>query len=572
MAFFWRRNFYRRPYTTRRSKYTNWRYRWRRPRRTYRRRYRVRRLRKSRRHVIVKQWNPINKKKCVIRGYAPLLYALGGGAGVQDFLFPRNKLILTWLGGGVHSAVMSLLDLFWEERYWRARWSSSNQGYNLFRYFGATITLWPMPRYSYIFWYSTEELAEDKEPLTVCHPSQLLLAKHHVIVAHYKDGKKPKPIKLHVKPPAKMLGVWMTFADYAKRPLLKWRVSLIDLENPWTGFPGSTTSGVEINVWTRLRSKPSEARSANVWYFPLLDEGKDVQVCSKKLVWNTDENGPKPDQTPFWPTSAEFETLLVPFYMYAFGRAATYYDMKQETHEPAPSDGHYGYFLFVKVNNSPAWRGEDGGFPQFQDNTFFITYANVRFIAAQGPWIEKSIPSNGVNATMTYKFFFQWGGTPGTQLPPTVPNAGGPPQPLLSTVRWGNSLRADIRDPTTISDEVLQTSDLDENGLLTNRALARITKSPLRTGSGKTGTLGCLRGAQISERKRQQLSSEESEEEETPNYSETEEEEAPRRIQRPLNKRQRMEHLIRRILQLNTGGTEIHGSTHLSGREKSHSI
>lgn len=468
---------------------------------------------------------------------------------------------------------MSLLDLFWEERYWRARWSSSNQGFNLFRYYGCTITLWPNYKYSYIFWYSTEELDEDREPLSVCHPSQLLLAKHHVIIPHVQIGAKFKPRKLHIKPPAKLIGVWMTFADYAKRPLVKWRISLIDLENPWTGFPGSETTGLKIKVWTRLRSKPTEAVSAYIWYFPQLDEGKDVRICLKQLTWNAEGTGPKEDQTPFWPTTAEFETLLIPMYMFTFGRSAAWYETKKATHMPAPSDHTKGYFLFVQALTSPAWRGELGGFPLFQDGIFFMTYESARTIAAQGPWIVKSIPANGVNISMSYKFHFQWGGTPGTQLPPTVPNAGGPPQPLMSTMRWGNSYRADIRDPTTITEEVLQPEDFDEVGILNDRALARITKSPLRTGSGRAGTLGCLRGAAISEKKRQEPSSSESEEEETPNYSSSEESTATQiHLPGSRRKRHRVHQLLRSLLRLGTGGKETHGSTLHFGKERSNSI
>lgn len=432
-----------------------------------------------------------------------------------------------------------------------------------------------MFKYSYIFWYSTEELEEDREPLTVCHPSQLLLAKHHVVVPHVEYGKKFKAKKLHIRPPAKMFGVWMTFADYAKRPLLKWRISLIDLENPWTGFPNSNTTGIQVKVWA-IAQGSSEATQHSVWYFPLLDEGKDVKICHKELLWNTDDNGPKPDQAGFWPIDVEFETLVVPFYLFAFGRSATYYSQDQATHMPAPSDHSKGYFLFVKTNQSPAWRGIEGGFPKLKNDTFFMSYPTVRTIAAQGPWVEKSIPSYGVNSTMSYKFYFQWGGTPGIQLPPTVPNAGGPPQPLASTLRWGNTLRADIVDPTTVSEEVLYPEDFDETGILSNRALERITKSPIRTGYGKAGTLGCLRGAAIYNEKKRKRSYSESEEEGTSEErcsSETEERDpGMARLRNLRRKRHRMEQLVRKLLRLNTGGTETHGSTHLSGREKSHSI
>ncbi|ATX61866.1 putative ORF1 [Rodent Torque teno virus 3] len=554
----------------RRYGYRNWRRRpwYRRRWRTRPRRYRVRRrrrrlLRRKTRHVPVMQWNPINKKRCTIRGFCPLVYCLGGQKGIMDFTYPGNKLILGWLGGGVHSSLLSLLDLFWEERYWRARWSSSNQGYNLFRYYGATITLYPVMYYTYIFWYSTEELTEDVEPLTVCHPSQLLLSKHHVIV-HRLDGfQKTKPIKLHIKPPSQMTGTWHTFAAWAKQPLLKWRISLLDIENPWTGFPNDQTQGVHCTVWARHKTeRPTEARSLDLWYFPLLDDGTDLSVTMHKIKWNNDGTGPKYDEANFWPVAAQFQRLLVPFYMYGFGRSATFYDMNETTHEPGPTEGNMGSFLFLKFLNPPCWRGSEGQFPQFKDDMCFMTFGTVAQLCAQGPWCMKRIGTNtaGVNISMKYKFYFQWGGTPGTNLPPVQPVAGNPGQPLLqSTLRWGNTIRADIRDPTTVGEEVLWPEDLDEHGIITSQAFRRITQPSVSTGSRSLGTLGCLRPAVSSGRKRPRHSFEESEEEEhssspqeTENYSTEEEEEEMERARRKQHrrKRKRLEQLLRGLSNL----------------------
>ncbi|ATX61851.1 putative ORF1 [Rodent Torque teno virus 3] len=556
-----------------------WRSRW--TRRTYRRRgYRVRRrrgrmLRRKTRHVPVMQWNPINKKKCTIRGVCPLVYALGAQNAVQDFTYPGNKLILNWLGGGVHSSLLSLLDLYWEERYWRARWSSSNQGYNLFRYYGATLYLQRDYNYSYIFYYSTEELTEDTEPLTVCHPSQLLLTKHHVIVLSKKERLTSKPVKLRIKPPSSMIGTWHTFAEWAKKPILKWRISIICLSSPWTGFPsssGTATHAIHVKVWARHTNSPHEAKEHDLWYIPLLDDGTDLSIADHKIKWNNDGTGPKQDEATFWPTAFEYRKLVVPFYLYAFGRSATYYSDTEETHMPGPTEGNQGVFLFLKFLDSPAWRGIEGGFPKFVDNCCFMKFSTVQQIAANGPWVEKSI-AQGVNITMNYKFYFQWGGTPGIQLPPVAPAGGGPPGPL-SAVRFGNSLRADIRDPSTIGTEVLYPEDLDSDGIINPRALARITEPHLPTGSKRTGTLACLRPAALFAKRRRPPSSEESEEEHgssSPQESEEEAEHSTEAAERQLRrKRKRVQQLLEQLRRL---GIQQPILTALSGSyQKSHSI
>ncbi|ATX61857.1 putative ORF1 [Rodent Torque teno virus 5] len=570
----WYRPRYYRP----RTRY--WRPRWRsrRTRRTYRKRgYRVRRrrgrmLRRKTRHVPVMQWNPINKKKCVIRGYCPLVYCTGAQNAVQDFTFPGNKLILTWLGGGVHSSLISLLDLFWEERYWRARWSSSNQGYNLFRYYGVTLYLHRTPYHNYIFWYSTEELTEDTEPLTVCHPSQLLLAKHHVIVLSKKDRRSSKPVNLRVNPPSAMIGTWHSFAEWAKKPLLKWRISLMSLESPWTGFPNNETQGIHVKVWA-IPQGSSTAGEHSIWYFPLLDDGTDLSVAEHPIPWNSSGDGPDVNNQQFWPTAYEYNKLVVPFYLYAFGRGSPYYSMDEHVHIPQPSEGK-GKFLFLKFLNSPAWRGTDGGFPKFKDNVCFMKFTTVQVIAANGPWVSKTIP-DGTNVTMSYKFYFQWGGTPGIQLPPVAPAAGGHPQPMLqSTLRWGNTLRADIRDPTTIGTEVLYQEDLDSDGIINPRALARITEPDLPTGSRRTGTLACLRQAALFGKRKRPPSSEESEEEHGSSSPQESEEEADHSTEAPERQLRRKRKRVHELLdQLRRLGIQQPILTALSGSyRKSHSV
>ncbi|UPW41522.1 ORF1 [Neotofec virus RodL2_5] len=482
MAWYWRNNYWRpRNRYYRRYRRRNYRGFNRRTFRSRYRRVRWRRLRKGRRKraFTVTQFNPLYKRRCTITIVAPLLFTLGAQNAIQDFYLPITELITSWRGGGVDSGTMSLLDLFWEERFWRARWSASNQGFDMLRYYGCKLTLWPSEYYSYIFWYSTEDFSEDKTPLTVCHPSQLMLQRHHVVVTSWQSTGKRKPITIKIRPPTALIGVWMKFAELATKPLVKWRVSLIDLENPWTGFPTGTTtktSGVHFTIWAR-ENQSSEAKSWDIWYFPMLDEGQKTKVCFQTIKWNSDGNGPKVDEAGFWPTNVQYETLLVPFYMYVFGRNPEWYHTQETIHRPAPTDSSKGYFLFIQFNGNTAYRGAQGGLPAVKEG--YIKYESCADVAASGPWVCKSVGA-AFNASYRGKFFFQWGGTPGTQLPPVAP-AEGPPHWPKAAYRFGNSLRADIRDPRSVGEEVLRESDLDSSGIITEKALARITKPPLST-------------------------------------------------------------------------------------------
>ncbi|AEF58766.1 hypothetical protein QKK92_gp2 [Mosquito VEM Anellovirus SDRB A] len=581
MAYYypWRRNRWNRRYFPRtrrtwRRRTTRRTYRRRNPRRrvSWRRLYRTYR----RRRFAVKQYQPLYRKRCTITAILPLLFVRGGLNAVNDFMMPATGLINFWMGGGCDSGSITMNDLYWEERFWRARWSTSNQGFDLFRYFGVKLTLWPNSEYSYIFWWSTEELSEDKEPLTVCHPSQLLLTKQHVVVEAWRQKGKRLPRIIKVKPPTSILQAWWHIKDAANKPLLKWRVSLIDLENPWTGFPNNNTYCVRITVWGWKTA--SEAGDIVLYYHPLLDDGTGIKVFTKELQWNNNHDGPALEQPgqSFWPAKAQFEELLVPFYLFCYGRSAEYYSNLQQYHRPAPQTANNGYFQFIMLTGTRSIREENGGLPTHKDNMYYIKYSTMQLIAANGPWTEKSV-YDACNISMKCKFFFQWGGTPGTQLPPVQPGEGGPVWPK-STIRWPGSLRADIRDPTKGPDEVLKAEDLDSDGIITRSAFARITKSDFSSEDEawlqKKKIWGSVQHQGRSGKRKRGLLSSSSEEEETSHDSSTsEDEEAPQAEEKPARRQHRHRRKLRKLVQLldRIGWTGT-SKTVPSGRLKSHSI
>ncbi|WDW25683.1 MAG: ORF1 [Anelloviridae sp.] len=583
----WRRRYYRggrrpRTFRNRRRRYRSWRPRGVSWRRLYRRRFRRRRARRRPRSI-VKQWQPRYRTKCIIRGYMPLMFVYNVYDGVKDFVMPQGGLKATWTGGGVESTSITLLDLYWEERFWRAKWSRSNQGYNLMRYFGCELKLYPLQYYSYIFWWSTEDLEPDHTPLTVCHPSQLILSKNYRIVKHWSGRGRIKPTVIRIKPPATMLNTWLSFTEAAKLPLLKWRCAFIDLEQIWTAFPtthgGQHTAGVEVTFWSQ-KNRTSEAKNWNLTYFPWLDEGGNLQVCYKDLTWSQAGGGPDTSQANFWPIDAEYETLLVPFYIYVYGWPAAWYSNLKTVHEPKPQDQTKGRFLFVKYNNSRAWISTENNEADMPAHSL-VSFSEANYIAAAGPFVEKGFPAGGVNATMSFKFYFQWGGTPGQRLPPSQPAAGQPQPWPTASLRWPGTLRADIRNPLTCGDEVLEEEDYDANGIIKPRALRHLIKASLSTEKPenrfqKSRIWGASPERFRKRRREPSTSGSESagsaEEETTEHSSSEEEEEDPEttaRLRHRRRKRKRMERLVRSVLDR---VILTSGSMSPSGRPKSHSI
>nr|QWK51328.1 ORF1 [Rodent Torque teno virus 3] len=478
MAYFYRRRYYR----PRRSYYRRRTYR---PRRSYYRRRRtrwpVRRRRKlAKRARKVVQWQPRNVTKCLILGYMPLINTARAMDTVADTLMPKGRAIVNWEGGGVDSGHFTLLDLYWEEMFFRARWTKSNQGFNLARYFGVEIKLYRYVEYSYIFWYSVDDEMDDTEPMHVAHPSQMLLYKNKVIVKRTQERDR-KTIRLRIKPPSKLFDSWRSFKDLAQVPLIKWRCTIIEFDMPWTAFINGQV-GYTFNVFAW--SSASSGIEKNILYFPWQDDGTNTKIClNHVLQYNQQLNGPinPTDVTNFWPTAMEYSPANMPLWLLGFGYNQEWYDMSYTKRRPRPPESteqrKLGYWAYVQFNGNPAFKdASTGEIPRWdtQKATCFIKWTTLGNIASMAaPFTPKKAPRTGLSVTMGYKFYFQWGGTPGCRQPPVPPEGGGRPS---AYTKWG-SLRSDIVDPTQADEEVLTEGDFDSDGdIITDQALARLTK------------------------------------------------------------------------------------------------
>nr|UHK07311.1 MAG: ORF1 [Torque teno midi virus] len=219
MPFWWRRRrkpwygrWRRRRYTTRQKRRRRWntrRYKRRRaPRRRRRRRGKVRKKRKL---ITVKQWQPDSITLCKIKGFGELVL---GAEGTQYLCYTNEKynwtLPLCPTGGGFGVERFTLEYLYNQHIFRNNIWTKSNKYKDLCRYLKVKFTFYRHPKTDFIVQYSRQPPFNiDKTTYPTFHPLLMLLAKHHIIIpsiARKPTGKKY--VRITIKPPKQMITKW----------------------------------------------------------------------------------------------------------------------------------------------------------------------------------------------------------------------------------------------------------------------------------------------------------------------------------------------------------------------------
>nr|QZE11981.1 MAG: ORF1 [Giant panda anellovirus] len=218
-----RRSFYYRPWFTRRRS------------RRYTRRGRLRsgRYRVRKRWMTVRQTNPLVRRRCVIRGWMPVLWC----DKVSPFCRP---MLITGqytrdMSGGWTLHELSLGNFYSEHLSHRNLWSQTNCGFDLARYHGTSITFWPHQTCDYIVWWDSDygDIAEYKKLVSNVHPAILINRKHARLVLSVTTTRTFRPIRIFIKPPSRAKNEWKTMKEWAKFPLGLFAVSVIDFRFPW---------------------------------------------------------------------------------------------------------------------------------------------------------------------------------------------------------------------------------------------------------------------------------------------------------------------------------------------------
>nr|UHS18422.1 MAG: hypothetical protein [Alphatorquevirus sp.] len=214
--------------------------RWRRRRRGWARRIYLRKRRrlKRRKKIPITQWNPSTVKKCVVRGYMPLLICGTGTTGTTYRNYGSHQadyVKFDPFGGGISTLQFSLQFLYEEYQKHRNTWSRSNVDLELIRYKGASIKLYRHPEADFFFTYNRKPPFTDSQ-LTgpYLHPGNMMLRKRKIIVPSYKTKPKGRPTKtVRIKPPTLFTDKWYFQKDLCKAPLLTVGCSIGNLRFPF---------------------------------------------------------------------------------------------------------------------------------------------------------------------------------------------------------------------------------------------------------------------------------------------------------------------------------------------------
>nr|QZE11962.1 MAG: ORF1 [Giant panda anellovirus] len=335
-----RRHYYQRPWFSRRRGYRYGR----------RRRIRARRLRVRKRWMVVRQTNPLVRRRCVIRGWMPALWC--------DRVSPFYRPMLVTgtldkdMSGGWTLHELSLKNFYSEHRVHRNLWSQTNCGFDLARYHGTKITFWPHQTCDYIVWWDSDygDIAEYKKMVKNVHPAILLNRRHVKLVLSVQTTRRFTPKTIYIKPPSRARNEWRTMKEFASFPLGLFAVSVIDFRYPFIP-PGFTIYNPVANRqgWT-----------PEISFY-------DITASNKNKL--TEEIGGR-------------DTFTLNQLWFNAGGGGR---------QPATK----------WVDEWPGWVGKEGNYNPVDKETFVAV--------ALGPFVKKE-PSAECQIIATYRSYWTWGG------------------------------------------------------------------------------------------------------------------------------------------------------------------
>nr|UGV45107.1 MAG: ORF1 [Torque teno virus] len=213
--------------------------RWRRRRVWGRRHYNRRRWRRRRKKkIVITQWNPSTVKKCVVKGYLPLLICGTGTTGTtyRNYGSHSNDYVkFDPFGGGFSTMQFTLQSLFEEYTKHHNTWSRSNQDLELVRYRGCRFKLYRHDNCDFIFTYNRKPPFTDSQLTGASlHPGILMTQRKKKIVTSYKTHPKGRATKtVSIRPPTLFTDKWYFQKDLCQLPLLTVSASAADLRFPF---------------------------------------------------------------------------------------------------------------------------------------------------------------------------------------------------------------------------------------------------------------------------------------------------------------------------------------------------
>lgn len=195
-------------------------------------------------------------KKCVIRGYMPLLICGTGTTGTTYKNYGShindNKKYDPF-GGGISTLNFNLKWLFEEYTKHRNTWSRTNDGLELVRYKGCSFKVYRHPTCDFFIKYNRKYPFTDSQ-LTgpKLHPANIMLEKRKIIVKSYKTKPKGKATKyFRIRPPTLFTDKWYFQRDFCEVPLANLGVSIGNLRFPFCS-PQTDNPCIKFQVFSKI--------------------------------------------------------------------------------------------------------------------------------------------------------------------------------------------------------------------------------------------------------------------------------------------------------------------------------
>nr|QZE11953.1 MAG: ORF1 [Giant panda anellovirus] len=469
MARYWRRwyprrrRYYTRRYTRRFRPWFRGVRRWRRPRPV--RRWRRRRRFRKRPYVgPIVQWHPKHRALCTIKGWGIAFYgpASNTTTNFQSWVegVGNTPGYYKLYGGGATLYHLTLDWLYKEHQLRHNIWSTSNEGFDLARYFGTRFTLHPHPTIDYIFWWRTDYGTLKKTDYELLHPAIAILNPKHVIIKSIAHGGK-RAKKVYVAPPSVHNSQWYFMKQWCKAGLLRFGFTMINLQNifihqgdnrPWY-ILGTTTNTKTPDKLPDIEPVPTANNQG--WYKYMWDTGEDNRIgYAQKTGTGTSIK------------QLSITQIDIPYWQYYYGQGWTnfnqnflyfwwWYEDKTDTEVWAPEDmkNKQKCWVYLKQHGHPTKNTAEIVIPLVQKSPFVVDIAEIP-------------NSNIFNNAFFYKSYWQWGG----QSPIIAPTLDPCQQPPAGA--WGDPVR--IGNPATTGNYVLHPWDLDETGLITKQKLKQL--------------------------------------------------------------------------------------------------
>lgn len=440
----------------------------------------------------VEQWHPAHRRLCIMTGW---FIALSGShtSGTARANWTNNdtrtKSYIFVPGlGGTNIITIGLHWFYWEYAHFRAKWSASNKGFDLARYFGTKFTFYPHPLWDYIIWWDTEWPGEEiVKEYWQCQPLIALLQKNHKVVRSVRHGGK-KGKKVMLRPPSCHNTQWKFMQDWCGVGLGHIGISFLNftqpfirgLENQW-GFKVGRAGGE--NYWFNPNQPPFKeppttdiwqtlaTQEPDIWYRWDMDDGNDNRV----LVVH------KYKDAQIGSNRWQIITLNYPYWVWFFGMM--YSDVKNEA-KVWDEISDEGYALIWWWQYKGPYAEWSWGQKPTEKKAWILLYTKAQqansvlygglttclHIAQNGPFAlsDQTFTTDGNNRTnfqiaAKYKSYWQWGGTT-ANTGETVDNPCPPNQ----------QFRLSIENPARAAALTIHPWDIEKNGYITKEKLRQI--------------------------------------------------------------------------------------------------